>query len=211
MTIHQYIPFISYIVFITSLVLHEISHGITAYLCGDTTAKDAGRLSLSPIKHFDMIGSMIVPILLFLTGSTIFGWAKPVPVNLEKLRLKEKVFVSSAGVLTNIFLSGTGLFLYYYTNQYMEPGAPMFIQIFCIGVFLFFPINIFLAMFNMLPLPPFDGWMMISSFSKKDFDKHIVKHPWIIWLSIIAAVVILKLISSHLLHFVRYASQLPLN
>ena len=211
MRIQQYIPFISYVVFITSVILHEISHGAAAYLCGDTTAMDAGRLSLSPIRHFDVIGSLVVPVLLFLTGSTIFGWAKPVPVNFDHLKLKEKVFVSCAGVLTNMILAGAGLLLYYSTNQYMEPGSPMLIQILCVGVFLFFPINIFLAIFNVLPLPPFDGWMMISSFLKKDIDKHIAKRPWIIWLSIITAVVILKLITTHLLNFVRYASQLPLS
>jgi Zn-dependent protease len=211
MRIQQYIPFISYVVFITSVILHEISHGITAYLCGDTTAMDAGRLSLSPVRHFDVVGSMIVPLLLFLTGSTIFGWAKPVPVNFDNLKLKNKVIVSCAGVFTNMILSGAGLLLYYKTNQYMEPGAPMLIQILCVGVFLFFPVNIFLAIFNALPLPPFDGWMMISSCLKKDIDKHIANRPWIIWLSIITAVVILKLISTHLLHFVRYASQLPLS
>ena len=210
MKIQQYIPFISYVVFITSVVLHEISHGVTAYLCGDTTAMDDGRLSLSPIRHFDVIGSMVMPIVLFLAGSTIFGWAKPVPVNFDHLKLKEKVFVSCAGVLTNMILAGAGLLLYYSTNQYMEPGSPMLIQILCVGVFLFFPINIFLAIFNVLPLPPFDGWMMISSFLRTDIDKHIAKRPWIIWLSIITAIVILKLVSTHLLNFVRYASQLPL-
>ena len=210
MRIQQYIPFISYVVFITSVILHEISHGAAAYLCGDKTAMDAGRLSLLPIRHFDVIGSMVVPVLLFLTGSTIFGWAKPVPVNFDNLKLKEKVFVSCAGVFTNMILSGAGLFLYYKTNQYMEPGAPMLIQILCVGVFLFFPINIFLAVFNMLPLPPLDGWIMISSFLKKDIDKHIANRPWFIWLSIITAVVILKLVSPYLLNFVRYASQLPL-
>jgi len=162
---------------------------------------DAGRLSLLPIRHFDVIGSMVVPVLLFLTGSTIFGWAKPVPVNFDNLKLKEKVFVSCAGVFTNMILSGAGLFLYYKTNQYMEPGAPMLIQILCVGVFLF----------NVLPLPPFDGWIMISSFLKKDIDKHIANRPWFIWLSIITAVAILKLVSPYLLNFVRYASQLPLS
>jgi len=211
MRIQQYIPFISYVVFITSVILHEISHGAAAYLCGDATAMDAGRLSLSPIKHFDVIGSMVVPVLLFLTSSTIFGWAKPVPVNFDNLELKKKVFVSCAGVFTNLILAGAGLFLYYNTNQYMEPGAPMLIQILCVGVFLFFPINIFLAMFNALPLPPFDGWTMISSLFKKDIDQHIANRPWIIWFSIITAVVILKLVSTHLLNFVRYASQLPLS
>ena len=107
MKIQQYIPFISYVVFITSVILHEISHGVTAYLCGDTTAMDAGRLSLSPIRHFDVIGSMVVPVLLFLTGSTIFGWAKPVPVNFDNLKLKKKVIVSCAGVFTNIDFSGS--------------------------------------------------------------------------------------------------------
>jgi len=172
---------------------------------------DAGRLSLSPVRHFDVVGSMVVPLLLFLTGSTIFGWAKPVPVNFDNLKLKKKVIVSCAGVFTNMILSGVGLLLYYKTNQYMEPGAPMIMQIFCIGVFLFFPVNIFLAMFNALPLPPFDGWIIISSFLKKDIDKHIANRPWIIWLSIITAVVILKLVSTHILNFVRYASQLPLS
>ena len=95
----------TFIIIIYSIILHEIAHGYAAYFQGDETANRAGRLTLNPLPHIDMMGSVIVPLLAFLTAGTFFGWAKPVPYNPYNIRSsKGQAFVASAGVLTNIVI-----------------------------------------------------------------------------------------------------------
>lgn len=147
------------IILLFSVVLHEVSHGSVANLLGDPTAKYAGRLSLNPIKHLDPIGSVILPILLliFTQGrGPIFGWAKPVPVNpfnFKNLRW-DNAKVALAGPAANIFLALTfGLML-----RFVPLPQPLFL-LFSIIVIL----NLLLALFNLLPIPPLDGSHLLFS------------------------------------------------
>jgi Zn-dependent protease len=142
-------------ILIMSVVIHEISHGYAALLLGDPTARLAGRLTLNPLKHLDPVGSLAVPAILIITKAPfILGWAKPVPYNLYNLkpgRLSEPI-VAAAGPLANILIAIIfGLILRFtLSNGYASEG---FVAITMFVVL----INIALAVFNLMPIPPLDG------------------------------------------------------
>ena len=96
----------TFLIVIFSIIIHEVSHGYAAYIQGDETALRAGRLTLNPLPHIDMFGSVLVPLLAFFTAGTFFGWAKPVPYNVHNIRTKiGHAFVAAAGVLANLLLA----------------------------------------------------------------------------------------------------------
>jgi Zn-dependent protease len=141
-------------ILIMSVVVHEVAHGYMAYSLGDPTAKYEGRLTLNPVKHLDFLGSIIVPIVAYFSAGFIFGWAKPVPYNpynLKPGRWSEPL-VAAAGPLSNLLLVAVfGLIL----RLGISGGwaSPEFIQITSLVVL----INIVLAVFNLMPIPPLDG------------------------------------------------------
>lgn len=192
--IQTLIPIIKLVVFFISFTAHEVAHGYAALACGDTTAKIKGRLSLSPLKHIDVIGSVIMPIMLFLMRSeTIIGWGKTVPVDFKKFTRGQHLFVSAAGVLANLFLVITGIGFFFLTKNMMIEGSSIWIQIFCVAGFMFVPINIILALLNILPLCPFDGWVFFKGFSeeRKDLQEKKV-NPYLLVFNIAMAFIILK-------------------
>jgi len=141
------------VILILSVIIHEVSHGYMAYILGDPTAKLAGRLTLNPIRHIDLVGSIIVPIITSMAGFT-FGWAKPVPYNPYNLKNKrrDELLIALAGPLSNLliaFIFGT---IIRFTVSGMS-DITSFIQIASYIVI----INIVLAVFNLIPLPPLDG------------------------------------------------------
>lgn len=141
-----------------SVVAHELSHGYAADSLGDPTARMAGRLTLNPVSHLDMLGSIIVPTLSYLAGGFIFGWAKPVPYNPYNLRGGRfgEAFVAAAGALMNIFLAVfLGLILRFWGSEL--PAS--FVDLASTAVF----INILLAIFNLVPIPPLDGSKVLFS------------------------------------------------
>jgi Zn-dependent protease len=146
------------VVLVPSIILHEVSHGWVANLCGDPTAKQAGRLTLNPIKHIDPIGSVLLPAVLVFLGVPPFGWAKPVPVNISRLRSprRQALYVSLAGPLVNLLLSGIGLALCAYAFHVSQNA-----QLFQVGIYIGVP-NLTLAVFNLVPIPPLDGSAIIE-------------------------------------------------
>jgi len=138
-----------------SVVIHEVAHGWVAYRMGDPTAKWLGRLSLNPLKHLDPIGTL----MLFLVG---FGWAKPVPINLNNIpdRRKGLIFVSSAGILANILLAFGTLLVYRLL------GLPSASTVALIANYTAY-INITLAALNLIPIPPLDGSKILMGFASR--------------------------------------------
>jgi len=143
-------------ILIMSVVIHEVSHGYTASILGDQTARYQGRLTLNPIKHLDFVGSFLVPSLAYFLGGFIFGWAKPVPYNPYNLRPGRwsEAIVAAAGPASNIILALIfGMLLRIGVTSGAGWATPAFIQITTVIVF----INILLAIFNLMPIPPLDG------------------------------------------------------
>ena len=134
-----------------AVILHEYAHGWVALKLGDPTAKLLGRLTLNPLKHIDPIGTILVPIITKLTLGFPFGWAKPVPVNFTNLRnpKRDMILVAAAGPAINIVLALIASVLF--------PLGP---QIFGLAVV----INLMLAVFNMIPIPPLDGSRILAGF-----------------------------------------------
>ena len=150
-----------------SIVIHEVAHGYSAYLLGDNTAKDEGRLTLNPIKHLDPFGSVILPLMLVLLNTGFFiGWAKPVPYNPRNLKNGRMgdLIVSISGILTNLavaiffgllmnFAPALGL------TNILSDGGQAFYQISSMIVI----VNLVLALFNLVPIPPLDGSKILFS------------------------------------------------
>lgn len=149
------------IALILSIVIHEVAHGYAADMLGDPTARLQGRLTLNPIKHIDPLGSVIIPGILVLTGANIlFGWAKPVPYNPYNLKNQKwgEAIVAVAGPLTNIVIAIFFGFLIRFgiAEQVNFTFAQLCMQI----VYL----NVLLALFNMIPIPPLDGSKILKAF-----------------------------------------------
>lgn len=151
---------------IVAVILHEISHGVVALWFGDRTAKEAGRLTLNPVPHIDPFGSIVMPALGALTGIPIIAWAKPVPVNPMRMRhpRRDLVFVSLAGPASNLImmtiaaLAARQLYLSSAPNVRYYEDLPTGILI----LFSFAVVNMLLAVFNLLPIPPLDGSALLE-------------------------------------------------
>ena len=146
---------------VIAVVFHEVSHGYVARLLGDPTAHERKRLSLNPIRHVDPVGTVLLPGGLALAGLPVFGWAKPVPVNARRLRNPRygMMAVAAAGPASNFIMAAIGaialgIMLQFYGPLQQPTGAMAFLALNLVN---FIAINIFLALFNLLPIPPFDG------------------------------------------------------
>jgi Zn-dependent protease len=143
-------------IIIVSIVFHELSHGYMAYFLGDPTAKYAGRLTLNPIKHLEIFGSVIVPILTYILGGVVFGWAKPVPYNPYNIKNKYgEVLVAIAGPISN-FLIAFVFAMYFRSLESPETSPSGQLALLIIIV------NITLGVFNMMPIPPLDGFKVFT-------------------------------------------------
>ena len=152
----------------TAIILHEFAHGWVAYRLGDPTAKLAGRLTLNPLAHIDPVGTVLVPTMLLLFAILakapiiLFGWAKPVPINPLYFRrpYRDMMLVGLAGPLMNLSLAGAGAALWY-PLVYSRGTAPEAITLF---LAIFILINIILAFYNLIPIPPLDGSRILAYF-----------------------------------------------
>jgi Zn-dependent protease len=160
------LTFIYFFALIAAVILHEISHGVVAMWFGDDTARRAGRLTLNPIPHIDPFGSIIMPALGALSGIPVLGWAKPVPVNPNQLRhpRRDMLFVSLAGPATNLLLMTAAALV---ARSLYRPtfGGVIFINQLPLAVQIalaFAVVNMFLGLFNLVPIPPLDGSALLE-------------------------------------------------
>lgn len=162
--------FLAVIAVFVSLIIHEMAHGYMALRLGDDTAKNQGRLSFNPLHHIDLFGTIILPLLLFFSKiGFVFGWAKPVTINYEKMKGNKRriVLVASAGVLANIglaLISAVLLKIMILLPHFYLGGI---LAMFCFQMIF---INLILAVFNLLPIPPLDGSKILFGW---------IDNPWV--------------------------------
>ena len=158
-----------FVPFLFALCFHEFAHGWVARRRGDNTAEKMGRLTLNPMSHADLIGTVVLPIMAIVTHIPLFGWAKPVPVderNLKNPRV-DMFWISAAGPLSNLLLAligaiATGVFFRFYGRALMEDqaGPTQILDV----LKMFISINVYLAVFNLIPLYPLDGAKVLARF-----------------------------------------------
>lgn len=151
-------------VLVFAVVIHECAHGVAAKWCGDDTAEREGRITLNPIPHIDLWGTIVIPIILTLTAGMWFGWAKPVPVNPYNFRnfRRDDIFVSMAGPASNLIIAVVSVFIMAGAHYALDTNSSLlhFIEELCwssVGI------NLILAIFNLLPVPPLDGSHLVAS------------------------------------------------
>ena len=154
------VPFVA--IALIAVTFHEAAHAFAANACGDDTAKSVGRLSLNPIRHVDLIGTILLPVFLYaIHAPFLFGWAKPVPVDWSKLRhwRRDMVLVAAAGPAANFALAGisSGLML----GALQLGWAPVWLTRALVGSTA---LNLLLAVFNLIPVPPLDGSKVLAGF-----------------------------------------------
>lgn len=163
------------LILIYSIILHEVAHGYIAYRFGDKTAFYADRLTLNPLKHIDIYGSILIPVITVWFGLGLFGWAKPVPVNPFNFKSKYAFFcVSAAGIIVNFFLALVSygiLFLILKGFIPFEDKSALLLSTFIQVFFTIISVNLSLALFNLIPIPPFDGMKILQSLFKNLRDK----------------------------------------
>jgi Zn-dependent protease len=183
---------------IVAIVLHEISHGWVANAFGDPTARDLGRLSPNPVRHVDPIGTVALPLILAVSGAPVFGWAKPVPVVAQRMRNPRvhMMIVALAGPGMNLalaMLAGIVLALV----RPVEPPSGAGELFLLMNLFNFIAINLFLAIFNLLPIPPFDGGHVVEGLLPRRLALHYSKlsrfgFPLLIFLLLILPMLVPK-------------------
>lgn len=164
------ITIFSLIVLLFSVVIHELAHGSVAYSLGDPTAKYEGRLTLNPLKHLDLFGSVILPLLLLLATAgqgPVFGWAKPVPINPYNFKDQKwgSLKVAIAGPISNFSLALFFGLMIRFLPYHFFVAAPGLLLVFSFIV----QINIVLALFNLIPIPPLDGHWILFTFIPNKF------------------------------------------
>jgi len=188
---------IFYFCFIIALSFHEFAHAWVASRCGDNTAKALGRLTINPLAHIDPLGTVILPLLMIFLpamgsagaalSSFVIGWAKPVPVDPRNFRrgIRDDNWVSVAGPLSNLILAFITLILYkiitiiFAQDHSFADGFSQFL-------INLVNINILLAWFNMIPIPPLDGSHLLKNFTRMSYQTYSWLSQWGIWILIIA-------------------------
>jgi Zn-dependent protease len=153
---------IQFAVLILSLSVHEAAHAWSAERLGDTTARMLGRVSLNPAVHVDPIGTILFPLIGMLSGAPIFGWAKPVPVNILNLRANWKqkyMLIAAAGPASNLVLATVAALILGMVPGSADPFTSNAVREFLVAMV---QLNVLLAVFNMVPLPPLDGGNVLA-------------------------------------------------
>lgn len=158
------------IIVVGSVILHELAHGLVAYWLGDSTAKDAGRLTLNPLKHIDPYMSILVPVVLYLLRAPVFGGAKPVPINFRNLKWREwgMALVAVAGPLTNFLIAFISFLIGHFSGALYSLELPQFIFSELIYI------NLGFMLFNLIPIPPLDGSRVLLAIAPDVIRKFLI-------------------------------------
>lgn len=154
---------------IVGIVIHESAHALAAYVLGDKTARSRGRVSLNPLAHIDPFGTVLLPLLMLAAGGPVFAFAKPVPVYLNNLKhpKRDELLVALAGPLSNALLALAAALIEYVLLPTLAGQAPMSLLYSLFSFFMtFIVVNLSLAFFNLIPLPPLDGSSILVPFLK---------------------------------------------
>ncbi|MEE0663808.1 MAG: site-2 protease family protein [Collinsella bouchesdurhonensis] len=154
---------------IVGIVIHESAHALAAYVLGDKTARSRGRVSLNPLAHIDPFGTVLLPLLMLAAGGPVFAFAKPVPVYLNNLKhpKRDELLVALAGPLSNALLALAAALIGYVLLPTLAGQAPMNLLYSLFSFFMtFIVVNLSLAFFNLIPLPPLDGSSILVPFLK---------------------------------------------
>jgi Zn-dependent protease len=169
---------VAFVALIASLTFHEAAHAWTANRLGDPTARMLGRLSLNPAVHVDVIGTIVFPLLAMLTGIPLLGWAKPVPVNMRNLQHPRRDFaiVAAAGPISNLILAAIGAMVFI---LWEGDAASTTRELLATGLLRFILLNVLLAVFNLLPVPPLDGGNILMGILPESMAVVVEKlRPW---------------------------------
>ena len=196
-----------------AITLHEAAHGYAALLFGDNTAQRAGRLSVNPLRHVDPFGTIVLPAIAFFGGGFLFGYAKPVPVNFRALKQPRlgMVLVAFAGPLTNIVLAAVSIFLFSRLPPLLPPWAQMFVMR---NLQNSVQINLVLAIFNLLPIPPLDGGRIVVGLLPPALAREFAKIEGFGLLLILALLVFIPMLGESLhmnLDLLRPVIEYPFN
>ena len=170
--------FIAFVILIASLTFHEAAHAWTANKLGDPTARLLGRLSLNPAVHVDPIGTLLFPLIAMLTGFPLIGWAKPVPVDMRNLRQPRRDFavVAAAGPISNLILAAVGAAVF---TAWGADASTETRELIASGLLRFVLLNVLLAVFNLIPVPPLDGGNILMGLVPEPVAVMIDKlRPW---------------------------------
>lgn len=169
---------IAFVILISSLTFHEAAHAWTAHRLGDETARLLGRLTLNPAAHIDVIGTIVFPLIAMLTGFPLIGWAKPVPVDMRNLRHPRRDFaiVAAAGPASNLVLAAVGAVVF---TLWGADASSETRELIASGLLRFVLLNVLLAVFNLIPVPPLDGGNMLMGVVPESVAVTIDKlRPW---------------------------------
>lgn len=169
---------IAFVILIASLTFHEAAHAWMANKLGDPTARMLGRLSLNPAVHVDVIGTIVFPLMAMLTGIPLLGWAKPVPVDMRHLRHPRRDFavVAAAGPISNLILASAGAIVF--TVASVDASSPAS-ELLATAIIRFILLNVLLAVFNMIPIPPLDGGNVLMGILPEQMAAAVDKlRPW---------------------------------
>jgi len=185
---------IAFAIVLLSMIFHEVAHGLVAYWLGDDTAKSEGRLTLNPVKHLDPFLSILLPLMMFITGGPVFGGAKPVPVDSRNLKhgVWGMALVAMAGPLTNFMVALVAFLIGYYTGAFMV-GAGIWGEILADVV----TINLGFGVFNLIPIPPLDGSRVLYAIAPDGVREVMARmERWGIFIVMILVVMLPGLVST---------------
>ena len=185
------------LIVVGSVILHELAHGVVAYLLGDRTAKEAGRLTLNPIKHIDPFMSILVPVILYLLRAPVFGGAKPVPIDTRNLKWGAwgMALVAVAGPLTNFLLALLSFLIGHFSGLLYGSGGELLEFIFT--EFLY--INLGFMIFNLIPVPPLDGSRILYAIAPDGFRNILVQFEQYGVIIVYALILLFGEVFSHLM------------